>query len=261
MLPIDIGSALSGWIVQKFGRRMKCIKVARHNIKTVMPHLTEAQVEDTISGMLNNFGRMFGEFPHLHNMSNAEFSRRVQIEGTIDKNSKCCVTLGAHIANFELYGRFAKAIGMDFNLVYREANNFFIEPLINYHRKQCGVKIIKKGTAGMRNVVKALKKGEFVFMLPDQNMNNGIVVPFLGKDAKTTPAPANLALRYGATIPMIQIIRTKGAYFKIIVHEPLKIYQDDDVNTITKRINDEIGRWVLGYPHQWFWVHRRWGKF
>jgi KDO2-lipid IV(A) lauroyltransferase len=48
-------------------------------------------------------------------------------------------------------------------------------------------------------------------MLVDQKMNDGIAVPFFGRDAMTAPALARLAFRFDATVVPVRILRLKGA--------------------------------------------------
>ena len=45
-----------------------------------------------------------------------------------------------------------------------------------------------------------LRGGKMLCMLVDQKLREGIAVPFFGRDAMTTPAPAALALKTGARI-------------------------------------------------------------
>ena len=51
--------------------------------------------------------------------------------------------------------------------------------------------IAPKGPQGARRAITALRQGRRLGMLIDQKMNDGIAVPFFGRDAMTAPAPAS----------------------------------------------------------------------
>jgi KDO2-lipid IV(A) lauroyltransferase len=60
----------------------------------------------------------------------------------------------------------------------------------------------------------------------------------------------------------VRAVRTHGAHFRVIHHEPLEITSTGnvrpDVAAIMKRINGIIEEWIREHPEQWFWVHNRW---
>ena len=55
-------------------------------------------------------------------------------------------------------------------------------------------------------------------MLVDQKMNDGIAVPFFGRDAMTAPALAQIALKFRCPVVPAKVERIKGARFRIIVY-------------------------------------------
>jgi KDO2-lipid IV(A) lauroyltransferase len=89
-------------------------------------------------------------------------------------------------------------------------------------------------------------------------------VPFFGRDAMTTPAPAALALKLDAVIVPISNERLDGARFRMTVH-PMIAFEPShdharDVLALTTRINEAVERCVRYRPSQWLWIHRRWPK-
>ena len=99
-------------------------------------------------------------------------------------------------------------------------------------------------------------------MLVDQKMNDGIAVPFFGRDAMTAPAIAELSMRYKCPIIPVRVERTKGAYFKVTVYPPLNNDTHTDKNTDSKiimtKINELLESWIEERPEQWLWIHKRW---
>ena len=57
-----------------------------------------------------------------------------------------------------------------------------------------------------------------------------------------------------------QTIRKKINNFTIIVHPPLKIYQNNKTDTESMlEIHKIIEKWITANPTQWFWQHNRFG--
>jgi KDO2-lipid IV(A) lauroyltransferase len=101
-------------------------------------------------------------------------------------------------------------------------------------------------------------------LLVDQKTDEGVPVPFFGRDAMTTPAPAALALKLGSIILPVSNERLDGARFRMTVHEPITFQpsgdNDRDVLALTALINQRIEACVRYRPSQWLWIHRRWPK-
>jgi len=87
-------------------------------------------------------------------------------------------------------------------------------------------------------------------------------VPFFGRDAMTTPAPAALALKLKVPVIFASNKRLGGARFAVTVYPPLTFMPsgDDDADTraMTAAINLRLEEMVRADPAQWLWIHRRW---
>ena len=98
-------------------------------------------------------------------------------------------------------------------------------------------------------------------MLVDQKMNDGIPVPFFGREAMTAPAIAQFAIRLGAVLVPVRTERLNGARFRITVYPPLEIPATGDraadEHALMIRINAIVEDWVRDRPEQWLWLHRR----
>jgi KDO2-lipid IV(A) lauroyltransferase len=102
-----------------------------------------------------------------------------------------------------------------------------------------------------------------VGILADQNTRvQNVFVDFFGTKAATTPGPAVLALRTGAHLVPIFMLREGPGKHRLIVEEPIEPVrtgnQEADVIATTQKCADVLEKYVREYPSQWFWVHRRW---
>ncbi|MEE1569571.1 MAG: lysophospholipid acyltransferase family protein, partial [Alphaproteobacteria bacterium] len=92
--------------------------------------------------------------------------------------------------------------------------------------------------------------------------NDGIAVPFFGREAMTAPALAQLALKFGCPVVPAKVVRTGGAHFRLTLYPPLEMPASGDkqanVAALMRQVNELIEGWVRENPGQWMWVHQRW---
>ncbi len=261
---IRAASAIGGIIARIIGPRLKITNLARKNIKYAMPHLSSKEIEEIVIGMWSNLGRVAGELPHMRNLTGDKFWQHVEVENIehliklrdIDKTG---IVISGHFANWELAPKIEFEVGIPMTLIYRHANNPWVEKLIQHSRRGMGEKLFSKGADAARNSVRALRDGEFIGVLVDQKLNEGIEAKFFGKKAMTSSFVAEMAIRFNCPIVPIYVLRTKGVKFRVICGKPL-ITEGKDALNITQEINDLLEAWIRKNPAQWLWLHRRWPK-
>lgn len=268
-LGIDKASALFGYIAKTIGPILPVSKIARRNIRQAFPKFTQAQLDQVLIDCWENLGRTIGELPMIATLSKSEFARRVEVKGAehfeeIRKSGKSCIFIPGHFANWEIGPKVGCDAGLRLGVVYRKANNRFVDKQILQFRNNPDLLQIPKGKEGVRDIARSFKEGRCLCFLVDQKLNNGIEVPFFGKNAMTAGAPAKLALDYDCPIIPIQIIRKTGANFAVVIHQPLKINRDknnsQEIYRIMCKINYIYEGWIKKNPGQWFWLHKRWPK-
>ena len=151
--------------------------------------------------------------------------------------------------------------GRECTTVYRAFNNKYVDDLLRKIRFKYGVNLIKKGSDGAKECIKALKNKENLGMLIDQKMNDGLPISFFNKLAMTAPAIAKFSLKFKCQIIPALCVRTKGVRYKIEYFKPIKYSFLKKLGTEEKimlYLNKIIEGWILKYPEQWIWVHDRW---
>lgn len=263
LLPLDAASAVGGWLARKVGPLLRSTRIARRNLQQAFPDKSTAEIEAIITGMWDNIGRVAGEFPHLEQMAR----ERVELIGggyidLLRDDGQPGIFISGHVGNWELNGAVAVARGLPLHLVYRAANNPWVEELYRKGRKGAAVALIQKGSEGARQALLTLKKGGHLGMLVDQKMNDGVPIPFFGRDAMTAPAQAQFATRFKCPLVPARAERLGGAHFRVTVFPPLEFPHTgdphDDNRLLLIRINAMLEEWVRERPDQWLWVHRRW---
>ena len=152
--------------------------------------------------------------------------------------------------------------GLPLQIVYRAANNKWADRLFLRGRRDVVGGLIPKGAKGARLMVKALNEGKSMGMLVDQKMNDGIAVPFFGRDAMTPPALAQLALKYDCTVIPTCVERLCGARYRLVFEAPRELPRTGtrhaDVLTLMTAVNARIETWVRRRPGQRQCSHSHW---
>jgi KDO2-lipid IV(A) lauroyltransferase len=265
ILPVDAASALGGWIARMIGPRLGQSRKALRNLARAFPENSAEENRRILLGMWDNLGRVVAEYPHLPAICAQLEGGRVQIEGletirALANDGKPGILFGAHLANWEVQPFIARHTGLELGLIYRAPNNEWIDVLLR--RLRDSPLLFRKGQEGAKALFSLLRHGGHAAMLVDQKMNDGIPIPFFGRDAMTAPAIAQFAIRLGCVLVPVRTERLKGARFRIIVYPPLDLPATGDraadERAVMVTINAMVENWIRIAPEQWLWLHRRW---
>lgn len=270
------GIDAASWIAGKFTRLLgptigPVANRGRVNLKIAFPDMPAGEAGGILRDSWENLGRTTAEFAHLEKFDPDAAKARVEIVGrekfeAIAHGGAPAIFVSGHFANWEVGSIVLHALGVDYGVIYRAANNPLIDGLIIRRRARVmSRRQIPKGKRGGRDMIGALKSGASLALLVDQKLTSGgILSPFFGKPAMTAPAAARLALKYGAPVIPIEIERLNGARFRVTAHEAIAFTPSGDINADTQKltdaINGEIEKLIRKRPGQWLWLHRRWGK-
>ena len=263
IVPIDIASSSTGWLGSKIGPLTSWHKRARVNLSLAIPELSKNEHNQILSDMWWNLGRNIGEFSHTLSLMNS--SKRVQIEG-LEKIAGCeegSIIIGAHQANWEVIPTILKRLNRKSGIVYRPLNNPLANFLIQKRQKYLNANFFQKGRKAASGMLSTVQENGVIAILIDQQLREGRMVPFFGMPAKTPIAHIKIAAKLQIKLFPVETIRTNGAYYKIIVHEPVTVRKaatDEEILAVAKHINELVEDWIKKHPDQWLWPHRRWGS-
>ena len=265
-LPTKTASAIGGALGRTFGPWIGVTRRARRNLQRVFPEKSQDEIAAIVREMWDNLGRVAAEYAHLSRMratpgGNIELHGAEHMQAALARG-KPIICFAGHLANWEVCVIGAKTAGAPLHLVYRPANNPWVEEIFRKGRRDIAISLLRKGAEGARSAIKLLREGQHLGILIDQKMNDGIAVPFFGRDAMTAPALARLALRFDCTVLPVRCERIEGARFRVTIHPPMELEHSDDVQrdvlAVMTRANAQLEGWIRQRPGQWLWVHRRW---
>ncbi len=264
-------SNFAAFLAKTVGKRHSTNKLAFDNISKALPNLNKARKLEIVEDMWDNLGRIVGEYVHISRENPQNLLKKYVIidEETLQnidfiKNNKekGGLIFSAHIGNWEIGPKILANLGFDVSTVYRPLNNPYVEKMTAQIRD---TKLIAKSSKGSREIIAAIKNGQYVVILADQKTSEGELVKFFHDDAITTTSLARIALKYDVPLIAARSIRINKEFkFEIKIEKPLEFKKSDDLNKdildLTRMINKKLEDWIREFPHQWFWVHNRWKK-
>ena len=262
LLPVGAASALMGWVLSSLAPLTPWQARARRNLAYALPDIDSAEQDRILTGMWNNLGRVIGEYPHvgrLDRLGRVEFVGLDHIKH-LDSGG---FLIGAHIGNWEVGPLAALAVGKQVAAIYRPLNNPLLAGLLERRQTAYGGDIYRKGREAALGMVASVRKGQMMCLLVDQQLREGMSIPFFGRPARTSISHIKLAIKKQVPIFYMRTERLDGCRFRVTISAPLtlpKTADDTTVSAVAADINAEIERWIRQDPTQWFWPHRRWGK-
>jgi len=265
LLPLDWASAFGGWLLRTLGPLNSAHRTAGINLKIAFPDKSQAEIEDLLVRQWDEFGRTVAEFVLLDKIAAAG---RIEVVGmdrlhAIRDSGKPVVFISGHFSSFEVMPTAILMAGVDCVITYRAANNPYMDRRWRASRARYGVKLFgPKGESGARESLEQLKKGVSVALMNDQKFQGGVKGPFFGVDLETAPGPTKLAMKFGTVLQPMTVERTRGARFKVYVHDPISPDRTGDrprdIETTVAKINAFLEERIRARPHDWFWSHKRW---
>lgn len=267
---IDRASAIGGWIGRTLVAPSPMSRLATKNLKAAFPEKSPDEIAGIVRAMWDNLGRVMAEYAHLDKLHMDGPDPRIEILGldTLEAafaRGKGVLLVSGHFANWEVMPFGARDLGVTGGVVVRPANNPYVHRWLERARIRNGMaEQIPKGAPGTRRIFSLLRKGEAALLLVDQRASEGITIPFFGRDAFTTPAPAALALKLGAVVVPASNERVGGARFRMMVHPPIEPPNTGDpardLVEFTVAMTQFIEARVRERPHEWLWIHKRWTR-
>jgi len=197
----------------------------------------------------------FGEMPPV-DWEQSELIAKLRAEG------RGIVFLTPHLGCFEVTARSYAARFGPVTVLYRPARKPWLRELIATSRSRENMTAVPTTLAGVRQMLRALKAGEAVGLLPDQVPPEGMGVwaPFFGRDAYTMTLPARLVHQTGAVLLLVWGERLpRGRGYQVHVHRFEGELARDPVAAATQ-INQEMERMVRAGPTQYMWGYARYKK-
>jgi KDO2-lipid IV(A) lauroyltransferase len=170
------------------------------------------------------------------------------------------VFLTPHLGCFEITAQYYAAHA-PITVLYRPPKRAFLQALIETGRRRENLHLAPADVSGVRALVKALKRGQAVGLLPDQapKVGEGVWLDFFGKPAYTMTLAARLTETGATTIFAWAERLPGGSGYHLRLRQPL-VEMEGDTSARARQVNAEIEALVRECPTQYLWGYNRYKR-
>lgn len=173
------------------------------------------------------------------------------------------VFLTPHLGCFEIcaqaYAQRYGQVGKPMTVLFRPPRQAWLREVVGASRQRPGLQTAPTTLSGVKQMIKALKHGESVGLLPDQvpPQGMGLMAPFFGRDAYTMTLSVRLVQQTGATVLLAWGERLGwGRGYRVHV-QPLAQELPTTLLDAVTAVNHAMEALVLQCPQQYLWGYAR----
>jgi len=175
------------------------------------------------------------------------------------------VLMTPHLACFEICAqayaeRFAASSQAPITVLFRPARQAWLRPIVDGSRGRPGLETAPATLAGVRQMIRALRKGHTIGLLPDQVPPDGLGVwaPFFGRPAYTMTLASRLLQQTGAQALLMWGERLpQGRGFVVHVRPGPEISAESTPESAAAQINASMEQLIRLAPDQYLWGYHR----
>nr|WP_034331921.1 lysophospholipid acyltransferase family protein [Herbaspirillum sp. B39] len=168
------------------------------------------------------------------------------------------VFLTPHLGCFEISAQ-SVARHHSLSVLYRPPRKAALKPLIEGARARANLHLAPANLSGVRILLKALKNGQAIGLLPDQVPQNGegVWADFFGKPAYTMTLPAKLQQMSGAPIILAYAERLSWGRGYAIHFVAFEGELGETPEQQARAINAAMEKLIARCPAQYIWSYNR----
>ena len=255
-----LGAAL-GWLGWLFSPTYR-----RHMRENMVLALGEAGERRVRNSAIAHAGRQSLELPKIWLRPLEEAAARVvkitgwELVEEAKRAGKGILYLTPHLGCFEITAQYLSTQA-PITVLYRPPKQAWLQAMIEAGRARAQLHIAAADLSGVRALIKALKRGEAVGMLPDQapKVGEGRWMDFFGRPAYTMTLAARLT-ETGAAVIMVWAERLPGgAGYHFHLSLPTQALHGT-TEARAQQISHEIENLIRQCPEQYLWGYNRYKR-
>lgn len=221
----------------------------------------EAEFERVRAANIREMGRSIMELAWIWRRPVDQVLRKIQaVEGRAHLDAalsrgKGVIVLTPHLGSFEVVGQYLAAAA-PMTCMYRVPKMPWLDGIVRSGRERGGMKLARADVSGVRTLLKALKRGEMIGVLPDQvpGGGEGEWVEYFGRPAYTITLVGRLVEATGASV-VLAYGRRLPAGRGYAVH--LSLLELHGEGSIARQVNAAQEQLILQCPEQYLWSYNR----
>lgn len=245
----------------------KTVNNSRENLQRCFPELSASEREALLQQSLRHTGMTALEAFVIWRQPweqikscKVEFDNFDLVEAQ-QKSGRGLLLLAPHLGNWEIMGPIMPRRVGAITFMFQPTGMEEVDQLMIQGRSKDGVKLAPANRQGVSQILRALKAGEMVSILPDQvpEKGGGQMAPFFGQPAYTMTLVHKLIQRTQCDVLMIFAKRTPEG-FVLCVRQPDPAISDSDAAESLAALNRSVEACVREVPEQYQWEYKRFRK-
>ena len=236
-------------------------RIALTNLRLCFPHLTEAERVALARRNFVYFTQAFLDRSWLWHGDPAVVRQRLRITGAVDDLTRegAVVMFAPHFYGMDAGGSAVmQQIDRPACTIYSTPPNAALDEWMQRGRQRFGDATLLSRTEGVKPIVRALREGKMLYLLPDMDLgpHESVFVPFYGVPTATVPSLSRFArLGHARVVPVITRLTDFG--YEVKVHPAWPDYPTADATADAALMNRHLQDYIDEMPEQYYWVHKR----
>jgi KDO2-lipid IV(A) lauroyltransferase len=217
-----------------------------------------------VIGAIGHAGQMAMETPRLWSGRAVSYTfKNKEVIEEAHTRGQGILILTPHLGSFEAV---AQAYAVTFapedryiTALYRPAKQPWLQHFMLQGRQGDGLRIAPTNLTGVKQLMKTLRSGQAVGLLPDQTppKGMGVWVPFFGKPAYTMTLAARLVQQTQASVVLCYGQRLSFGRGYHIDCQKLNMTLSDDIVIAVQQISQAMEAMISKVPEKYLWEYNR----
>lgn len=266
LLPLRVARTLGKVAGQlSWALQTRMAKTTLTNLRLCFPEKPEAESEALARLSLQHTCQTISEagavwlWPAAKTMALITEVEGLGLLQAIKTRGKGVLVIAPHIGNWEMLGLFLAVCGCGpaYEL-YQAPRSPALDKLIFQGRSRTGAHMVNTDNKGVAELLKALRRGEIVGILPDQVPleSGGEFAPFFGVSALTMTLLTKLQQKTGAGVLLCYTKRTTEG-FHLVIKDAAPGIDSESPATALLALNQSVEMAVRDAPEQYQWEYKR----
>lgn len=176
------------------------------------------------------------------------------------------IALGFHLGNFVLLTAAMGVAGYPVQTLIRFLDDERLMDLVRHHSRSFYTELIPSlpRREAVKSILAVLRDNGIVIMLADNLKRGELETTLFGQPVRTARGFVSLALRTGAAVVPVYLVRGDGGGLQLVVEPEMEMVRtgelDADLAANTGGIMRLLENLVRRYPDQWYWLTVRLGQ-
>lgn len=238
------------------------------NLQVVLPDATRAELRRLVYRNFRNHSKAYADLMRLPTARVEELQPLLHTEGLEHLEAARAVGRGvmvisAHMGSWEVAAAIWSSTIAPVSLFAEEVEPRELYEWYRSTRARLGISVLPLNRRGLRQVLQALDQQEMVVTAIDRDVTGtGIEVEFFGRPARIPDGPAAIALRRGAPLLPVCVLRNPDDSYRAIGWPPILAEPSGDHEADVRRVTEQLVRHleliIREHPDQWHMPHRIW---